>query len=124
MPSESEARRFVTGKQRAARIPLDYYKKSDVLGKWKCWLGWAALIVPMLCFGVSFGMGEQGDFHASRGPVSSVHQNWDASCSTCHTTFTPISSNSFRIPLIMGDTKDSSKKCQTCHAGPDHFHNQ
>ncbi len=114
----------VTGKQRAARIPLDYYKKSDLLGRWKTVLGWAALLAPSLWLGVGFGMSGQGDFHASRGPVSSVHQIWDASCSTCHTNFTPISSNAFQVPLILGDAKDSSNKCRTCHAGPDHFKGQ
>ncbi len=113
-----------TGKQKAARIPLDYYKKRDVLHTMQARLGWLALIVPLLWVGVGLVWGDQRDFSSSRGPVAAVHQTWDANCSACHVSFTPISSNSFRVPLIMGEATDSSAKCQTCHAGPNHFHNQ
>ena len=37
----------VTGKTRAARIPLDYYKHPDILHTWQGRLGWIALIVPL-----------------------------------------------------------------------------
>ena len=86
-----------TGKQRAARIPLDYYKHSDCLGKWKTRLGWLALIVPLAWLGTNFALSNQQDFYSSRGPVSAVHQTWDASCSTCHVNFTPISNHSFAL---------------------------
>lgn len=115
----------VTGKQRAARIPLNYYHTPDSLRIWQGRLGWLALALSLGWLGASLVCAdhrEQLDFYASRAPVAGVHQNWDASCSTCHTSFTPISSNS--LGLFWADSKESTKKCQACHAGPDHFKDQ
>jgi hypothetical protein len=111
-----------TGKQRAARIPLDYYKHADVLESWKLRLGGLAMIVTLTWVGLHFALSEQPHFHASRGSVASVHQAWDAQCSACHADFTPISSHSWAPPFLR-DPADSNR-CQACHDGPEHHAGQ
>lgn len=112
-----------TGKQRAARIPLDYYKHSDPLERWKLRLGGLALVATLAWVGVQSVLSEQRDFQASRGAVAAVHQTWDSQCSACHVDFTPISSHSW-APFFLRDPNESSTRCQACHAGPDHHSSQ
>lgn len=112
-----------TGKQRAARIPLDYYKHADGLERWKLRLGGLALVATLAWAGTYFALSEQRDFHASRGHVAAVHQSWNAECSACHVDFTPISSYSWAPPFL-GDPKKSSERCQACHAGTIHHSTQ
>jgi predicted CXXCH cytochrome family protein len=112
-----------TGKQRATRIPLDYYKHSDALERWKVRLGGLALVVTLAWIGTHFALSEQRDFHASRGTVAAVHQTWNAECSACHVNFTPVSSHSWS-PFFLHHPKESSTRCQVCHAGTAHHPTQ
>src|SRR5260370_10334336 len=88
------------GKERSSRIPLDCHTPSDSLARWKERLGAAAFFVSMAWLGASLVLSDQRDFYASRGPVASVHQIWDAQCSACHESFTPISSHSWAAPFL------------------------
>jgi len=112
-----------TGKQRAARIPLDYYKHADLLESWKLRLTGIVLLISLGWAGIHFALGGQRHFQASRGPVAGVHQVWDAQCNACHVGFTPISSNSW-APFFLHSPTDSSTQCQNCHAGPAHHDSQ
>ncbi|MBI3411763.1 MAG: hypothetical protein HY040_25815 [Planctomycetes bacterium] len=116
-----------SGKQRATRIPLDYFKAANPLEKWKGLLGWAALLIPAAWLGASYVLslarGQEPDLHASRGPVAAVHQAWNAQCSACHVPFQAISSHSF-VPPLMGDATTSDQTCKACHQGPIHHVNQ
>lgn len=110
-----------TGKQRASRIPLDYFKSANGLERWKGWLGWLALVAPIIWLGSSLVQSGEADFHASRGPVAGVHQAWETKCSACHVPFQAISSQSF-VPPLMASASDEA--CQACHKGPEHHKNQ
>jgi predicted CXXCH cytochrome family protein len=112
-----------TGKQRAARIPLDYYKDADLLESWKLRLAGIALLISLGWAGIHFALGGQRHFQASRGPLAGVHQVWDAQCNACHMDFTPISSNSW-APFFLHSPTDSSAQCQNCHAGTAHHDSQ
>ena len=111
------------GKERSTRTPLDCHKQDDSLSRWKERLGVVALLVTLAWLGTSFWLSDQGDFHASRGPVASVHQVWDTQCSACHVPCTPISSHSWAAPFL-GDAQSSSQRCQACHDGPAHHAGQ
>jgi hypothetical protein len=111
------------GKERSNRTRLDCHKLDDSLSRWKERLGVVALLVSLAGPATSFWLSDQGDFHASRGPVASVHQIWDTQCSACHVPFTPISSHSWAAPFL-GDAQASSQRCQACHDGPVHHAGQ
>jgi hypothetical protein len=108
-----------TGKPPSVRTPLDCHTQPDPLARRKERLGAVALVVTLAWFGADLVWSDQGDFHASRGPVASVHQTWDAQCSACHVPFTPISSHSWAAPFL-GNPKESGQRCQACHDGPTH----
>jgi hypothetical protein len=107
-----------TGKQRATRIPLDYYKKPNLLERWKTGLALAALVVT--CGWLAAGLlgSDQGRVRYSRGPVASVHAAWEDNCTACHTPFAHISGN------FWTSGEEASENCKKCHAGPAHHLNQ
>src|SRR5262245_1355514 len=81
------------GKQRAVRIPLDYYKRATPLERWKDWLGLLALLVAGGWLAGGLLLGDGGDLRYSRGPLAQVHQTWEANCAACHEPFVPIQKN-------------------------------
>jgi hypothetical protein len=113
-----------TGKQRAARIPLDYYKKPDNLQRLKGWLTDIAFVALVwLIVGVVWQ--SRGQSLYSRGPVAAVHAAWEDNCNACHTPFQPLSGESFLLNLRPIDDRHASEyKCQSCHAGPEHHASQ
>lgn len=112
-----------TGKQRAQRIPLDYYRAPDPIRRWKTVLGWTALVIPLAWLGASARDPEK-HFHGSRGPVARVHQAIEQQCSACHTPFEAINSESWTVPFFTHPTDIGNQKCQTCHEGPAHHAGQ
>ncbi len=120
----------MTGKQRAARIPLDYFKKPDRLLRWKMGLSVLALVLTFgwLASGLSFGgprflaENDRGRLRYSHGPVARVHATWDAKCDACHAPFASINGEEWsrKIGLRAGDT---TERCATCHAVADHSNN-
>jgi hypothetical protein len=110
----------VTGKQRAARIPLDYYKHPTFLNWGRGW--WAfliAVLVPVAWIGSGYLMSGQGQTYYSRGPVTAVHATWDHDCMACHTAFTPLSGDAYTKHFVM-DNHAMNQKCEACHKGPPH----
>jgi hypothetical protein len=112
-----------TGKQRASRIPLDYYKRPNALDRWKNGLAAVALVVPIGWVASGWLRSDGGQLAYSRGPVASVHATWEENCTACHTPFTPIGGNTWATP-ILGQVHTSDEKCQTCHAGEPHHKSQ
>jgi predicted CXXCH cytochrome family protein len=110
-----------TGKQRAVRIPLDYYKRPDRLQRWKSRLGGLALIAAVAwpVLGLVPGAGRAVQRSYSRGPVAAVHATWESDCNACHTPFTPIGGGGWAVHTL-GVSPDGSARCRTCHAGPVH----
>jgi hypothetical protein len=112
-----------TGKQRAARIPLDYYKRPTFLERWKDRLGGIAFLIALGWLGVGLFQRDQGQLRYSRGPVATVHQTWDANCTVCHEPFAPIQSDHWATGLFTS-AKEQPHRCETCHAGPIHHANE
>jgi hypothetical protein len=107
-----------TGKQRASRIPLDYYKQPNSLERWKLWLGLAVLLLTTGWLAAGLLRSDQGRTDYSRGPVAAVHATWEDNCTVCHIPFSPIRGN------IWASGDETNKKCRACHAGPTHHENQ
>jgi predicted CXXCH cytochrome family protein len=107
----------LSGKQRASRIPLRYFRAGR---KRKLVLCLIAGAVPLAVWGLAWLRGgEFGAAAASPAPVHSVHAAWENQCSTCHAgTLEPTgSTNALRSWGIAGS---GDHLCQGCHAGPPH----
>ena len=104
-----------SGKPRAVRIKMDYYKGRDRMGWLR--LGLVAL-APLAALGWWFGeyvaSGGRADDRVSRGEVGPGHSMWETQCEACHEPFVPIKSDS---PWPRSATADADRKCQTCHTG-------
>lgn len=112
-----------TGKKRAARIPLDYFRHPDSLVRWKLGLTFVAFIAVAGWLAAGFFLPNNGDIRYSRGPVASVHSTWDQRCSQCHVDFAPMSAN--HVLTALGSSHSvSDQKCIVCHAGTDHHATQ
>jgi Class III cytochrome C family len=104
-----------TGKQRALRVGLDYFKGQTPLEKWKMRL-WIGVLVLTLPVGAYFLFA--GQRNVSRGPVASVHAAWDSNCQACHESFSGVG-----IARLWGGSvshEASDAKCQECHLGTEH----
>jgi hypothetical protein len=106
-----------TGKGRATRIPLDYFKTPNRIEKTK--LGLTALAVVASGAWVAWGafMPSGPESQYSRGPLMSKHaDNADIarSCETCHVPFTAISEGCWMMPK--DHRSAAEKQCQVCHS--------
>src|SRR5438552_3519931 len=112
-----------TGKQRASRIPLDYFKRSNLVERWKLWLTGLALVLTLAWWASGWVSRSQGQTRYSRGPVAAVHAAWESDCTVCHTAFQPIDAKSWGT-LFLRKAHDTTESCQNCHAGPAHHLNE
>jgi Cytochrome c7 and related cytochrome c len=96
-------------RERASRIPLDYYKKPDRLSNWKKALTWGALGITGLWIVTVFVGGKTplGTERFSHGAVSRAHAPIESDCSKCHVSFG-----------LMSNKGTINEKCQTCHLEP------
>jgi hypothetical protein len=108
-----------TGKQRASRIPLDYYKRGNRVERWKLWLTGLALVITLGWWASGWVSSDQGQMRYARGPVAAVHATWEAECTVCHTPFKPIDSKSWATTFL-GKPQGAAERCESCHAGPPH----
>jgi hypothetical protein len=111
-----------TGKQRAARIPLDYYKKPDRLAAWKLRFTLLAVILTGLYLGMALLPARDVEARYSHGPVHTVHQAFENRCDVCHASFQPIKQDVW-LTSFMGKPS-ADERCETCHAGPSHHDSQ
>ncbi len=121
-PPESEARRpvlGVSGKEKASRIPLDYFKRSNYVERWKLWLTGLALLLSVGWWASGWVSSDQGQMRYSRGPVADVHATWETECTVCHTPFMPIDAQNWAT-LFLGTPPGAAERCTNCHAGPPH----
>src|SRR3954471_3510607 len=115
MPRDNQS----TVKQRAARIPLDYFRRKSLLERGKLWL--AALAGAAAIGYVAWGAIGGGDVarQYSPGPLSVAHAMWDTRCDACHQNFVPLSSTAWTA-----NAHASDQLCQSCHRGAQHSPNQ
>lgn len=117
-----------SGKQRAARIPLDYFKTGNAHDRWKWRLSLVALVVPAWAIGGLLPHGPVrdtfGETAYSRGPVATVHATWDTQCNACHVPFAPLSQDASWTASWFGVHATGDAQCQKCHPGPPHNANQ
>src|SRR5438552_18164033 len=92
-----------TGKQRASRIPLDYFKQPNRLERWKTRLLVAALVAAAAWSASGF---LHGNLQYARGEVAAVHATWESNCNACHVDFQPIRGDSWASGLLAGNPKD------------------
>jgi predicted CXXCH cytochrome family protein len=116
-----------TGKQRASRIPLDYYKRPNRMERWKGILALAALAICVGAAAAAWAFRDGGRPYLTRGPVAAVHAAWDNRCEACHADFRPMSKGSATARLL-GSTDghgfDADERCAQCHSGEVHHANQ
>src|SRR5947209_6574635 len=106
-----------TGKQRASRIPLDYFKRSNYVERWKLWLTGRALVLAVGWWASGWVSSDQGRMRYSRGPVADVHATWETECTVCHTPFKPIDASPKNwATTFLGQS--TAQRCETCHAAP------
>src|SRR5437868_5679885 len=80
-----------TSRQRAARIPLDYWKQRGPIDRWKLILsGVAALAAVALWLGARFLLPGGDSAFASPGPLAGSHHRYNNDCAQCHVDFQPI----------------------------------
>jgi hypothetical protein len=112
-----------TGKQRASRIPLDYFKHPDGIVRVKGILTGIALVAAAAWCASGLLTGDQGQVRYSHGPLAAVHATWDADCDTCHVPFSPISGGNL-LSSVVAKPLPADSRCEACHAGPLHHRNQ
>ena len=117
----------LSGKQRAARIPLDYFMKPDRLTKAKLSLSFLALVAAVGWWASGlrpsrsnlFAESDSARMRYSHGPVAEVHAPWDARCEACHADFRPIGEDAWTTKVGL-DSRAAEGKCQGCHKVEDH----
>ncbi len=112
-----------TGKQRASRIPLDYFKRSNGLERGKRMLALLAALATIGGGALLVMSKERQDEWYSPGPVAAVHATWQNDCLACHVPFTPIRDHAVRL-LGKDSIHATDQKCQACHSGVEHHSNQ
>src|SRR5205823_2370177 len=115
----------VSGKQRASRIPLDYYKKPDRMTlRKRFWtkvaaagaLVWLLTYLPasMVPAGRNTPLGNN---RFSHGPVCKAHQGMGFECSACHVSFPMLGSReTVELPGARS-TFSGDLRCLECHLG-------
>src|ERR1700722_18127032 len=108
----------LSGKDKAARVPLDYFRKTGSGRKIAVVIALGVVGVGLL---VSLAFGWWRDL-ASPGQLNWVHSAWEHDCSVCHEPLKPTSSrNGLHTTLAAG--KVSDQLCMNCHAGTPHHPN-
>jgi hypothetical protein len=105
-------------KQRAVRIPLDYFQRRSVLDRWKGGLALLAALAAV-AYALWSAVGQGGPGHFSPGPLAAVHAMWNDRCEACHESFTPTSAEAWS-----GNPHAADALCQACHRGAEHSSKQ
>jgi hypothetical protein len=106
-----------TGKGRASRIELLYYRRRDFLGRWKIRLAIVGLLFTVVGLVYTLSRPNWGIFVSSPGRTASAHATWNDDCSACHAVASPQGAdNAFATA-----SNASESRCNTCH-GTAHHH--
>jgi hypothetical protein len=109
-----------TGKTRAQRIQLDYFRRADGIRTLR---KYAILFagVAATCYGV-FALSGLGASHLSTGPISNAHRAYENDCSQCHGTSlgSGISRDAWH-PWPQDRLEVLEQACQECHPVAGHF---
>ncbi len=111
-----------SGKQRAGRIPLNYFRQPNRLERWKNRLAVGALVVAVAWPLLGLVRRNEGRTDYMRGPVIQVHAWFEPDCNRCHDPFTKINGPSL-AQGVFGSAHSSSLLCRECHmkdGGPHH----
>ena len=125
-----------SAKQRARRIPLDYYRRLTGLDAAK-WLltSLASLLAGGYVLWTLLGW-LAGSPAATRqfspAPVARAHAAWETDCAACHLPGTNLRHDAAAVSLASAllngrnphDHTAIDAQCQKCHAGPEHHSNQ
>src|SRR5262249_26701892 len=103
----------LSGKDKAARVPLGYYRFLGAGRKTWAWII-VGVLLALAVGAVAVGYWKQA---ASPGPIHSAHVRWENDCSSCHSPFTPTGSNNGLNALFSSKSKPSDALCQQCHMG-------
>ena len=109
-----------TGRQRASRIPLDYFK-TPVSGSAAKALATIAVVVAAAAWwtgGILLGR-QDAAFH-SPGSLASVHHTWESQCSACHADFHADPRRRDCGPLGGRHARLRPEMCNACHQGAEH----
>lgn len=89
-----------------------YFRGWSPVERWKMILTAAALLIVVGWLAASYAY-SPFDYQATKGPLASVHQAWDADCGACHRDTS--GKNWFDAHGRWNDFK-----CQDCHSGAPH----
>ncbi len=110
-----------TGKVRAKRITLHYFKQPHVWRRWKLGL---AVLAPLLAGAWLLIYAAAGDQRIyTSGPLSTAHTMLATDCGACHQPERAASSGLGRAEAAYF-RKATNEACLTCHDGPLHHANQ
>src|SRR5262245_15570544 len=101
-----------TGKQRAFRIPLDYYKKPDPVFRRKLVLTGIISIAVLVWLGTLMVPAKNSPLNNNRfshGTVCTHHQPFVHDCAACHVDFAVFGARN-EEGVFKGD-----QKCMECH---------
>jgi hypothetical protein len=107
-----------TAKQRASRIPPDYFRHTSPLDRWRLRLAMIAVVVTLAWIGWAVLNGKAAQLRYSPGPLADVHALWDDRCEACHIPFQPIKATG--LPVAAKGARPADERCRDCHAGAPH----
>jgi hypothetical protein len=103
-----------TGKQRAERIPPDYFRGGNRLDRGRVIFAAIAAAAAISWWGVGLVANRRSDLWASPGPVAAAHATIEMKCATCHVEFTPIRDDAW-AKLWSADRHAADANCRACH---------
>lgn len=112
----------LSGKQKAARVDLQYHRRSTPVRRW---IQRLLVVAALLTVGIAVlavvgpvrrRMSSPGDLHA-------VHAAWDNDCEKCHVPGRPTDSGN-ALTRWLAKPALSEERCQQCHEGPPHSSSQ
>jgi predicted CXXCH cytochrome family protein len=109
----------ITGRQRASRIPLDYFKTPSLWQRCKLTATVVVVVAAAAWWTGGILLGHQDSAFYAPGGLASVHHTWESQCSACHADFHPIRDDAVGTRWE-GGTPAADQKCQACHQGAEH----
>jgi hypothetical protein len=103
-----------TGKQRAQRIPPDYFRGGNLLDRGRVILAAVAAAAALGWWGLGIVANHHADLWASPGRVAAAHATIETNCSACHVDFVPIRDDAW-AKSWSSDLRATDQKCLKCH---------